>query len=143
MEPKPEPEPGEEASKGEDETQETPSAGESEEEDAKGEEGGEDQPAENAPAKQHSLEDLSSKAVSEFDQMNQGQEQDPKDGEEGSAIGSQPQAGQRPNIPEALVDQILNRVESNPGRLLGSQFLLEERRAWEFSQRQLIETRPW
>jgi hypothetical protein len=60
-------------------------------------------------------------------------------------VGSTPNQGRAsaPDIPEIIVEQWLSHVESDPGRILSQQFSLEESEAWNQSQGQLRETRPW
>ena len=54
------------------------------------------------------------------------------------------QAGMRgPGYNDEIMEQWLDRVEGDPGLLMRSQFMLNERREWEDSGRRLTEPRPW
>ena len=44
---------------------------------------------------------------------------------------------------ECIVEQWLERIESDPARLLRSQFVIEERREWEKQGGMFVEPRPW
>jgi hypothetical protein len=81
-----------------------------------------------------------SEAVSQFDQLGQAPDQA---GETGETPGEGEQKPRQPGLPQHVVEQWLNRVESDPGRLMSNQFLLEERKAWQTQMGQLGEVRPW
>ena len=51
--------------------------------------------------------------------------------------------GAGPSVPDWVVQQWLERVDADPGRLLRNQFKVEESRVEERTGGALVEPRPW
>lgn len=79
-----------------------------------------------------------SQAVTEFDQLGTGNAN-----QEGGTQAGGEQGQSVPEIPAWMADQWLRQVEGDPGKLLGNQLLLQERKAWQTQGNRLVETRPW
>ncbi len=102
----------------------------------------EDRPGRRGAPSEEPLDSKSSQAVSEFDQMEEGGGAEPRADREPSS-GDGPGGEGAMGLSGMMVEQWLDRVEGDPGRLLQSQFMLEERRQWERSGGQWVEPRPW
>ncbi len=103
---------------------------------------GETEKGEQRPRRAPPMTTSPSEAVEQFDQMGR----PPGSGDEGQAgreAGPDGRQPQKPGVPRHVVEQWLNRVEGDPGRLMSNQFLLEERKAWQTRRGELMETRPW
>jgi hypothetical protein len=89
-------------------------------------------------------DDPASRAVERVDQMSGGgpapePEAPPGVGFDATADGF----GAGPSVPDWVVQQWLDRVEADPGRLLRNQFRVEESRAQDRARGGLVEPRPW
>ncbi len=85
-----------------------------------------------------------SRSVDRVDQMGQAADEDAQDDRVTPGFGEEASPGEQGNMPaEWIVEQWLERIESDPARLLRSQFVIEERREWERQGGMFVEPRPW
>lgn len=89
-------------------------------------------------------DDGASRAVDRVDQMGGGAPR--PDGDAPPGAGFDPALGKTgagPSVPDWVVQQWLERVDADPGRLLRNQFKVEESRVEERTGGALVEPRPW
>jgi hypothetical protein len=94
------------------------------------------------PREEDMGDDASSDTARQFDQLGQAPDMEAMTEEQMAAFSEQ--AGMRgPGYTDEVMEQWLERVEGDPGLLMRSQFMLNERRQWEESGGRLSEPRPW
>lgn len=94
------------------------------------------------PREEDLNEDVASDTAREFDQLGEGPDPDAETGEQTPAFSDEVgMLGAGYN--DEVMEQWLERVEGDPGVLMRSQFMLNERRQWEESGGRLVEPRPW
>ena len=85
-----------------------------------------------------------SRAVDRIDQTGRTPDEDAADDRVTPGFSDETSPGDQGNMPaEWIVEQWLERIESDPARLLRSQFVIEERREWEKQGGMFVEPRPW
>jgi len=84
-----------------------------------------------------------SEAVDRVDQMDQAS-LEPEDDRQAPGFTEETTKGQGgATIPDYIAEQWLERVESDPRRLMRSQFQMEEREEWKRQRGRFVEPRPW